>query len=58
MNNQPAFDRSILIPIFISVFSVIGIVAVLLIGRAMSAPPEVPVTPSATRFSFRYSYRS
>lgn len=54
MNNQPAFDRSILVPIFISAFSVIGIVVVLLIGRFMSAPPEVPVTPSATRFSYVY----
>lgn len=54
MDNQPAFDRSILIPIFISGFSVIGIVVVLLIGRALSAPPEVPVTPSATRFQYVY----
>jgi hypothetical protein len=52
MNTQPAFDRSILIPIFISGFSVIGIIAVLLIGRAINAPAEIPVTPSATRFSY------
>jgi hypothetical protein len=52
MDNQPAFDRSILIPIFISGFSVIGILVVLLIGRSLSAPAEVPVTPSATRFQY------
>jgi hypothetical protein len=54
MDNQPAFDRSILIPIFLSGFSVIGIVVVLLIGRSLSAPAEVPMTPSATRFAYVY----
>ena len=54
MDNQPAFDRSILIPIFLSGFSVIGIAVVLLIGRSLSTPPEVPMTPSATRFSYVY----
>lgn len=54
MDNQPAFDRSLLIPIFLSGFSVIGIVVVLLIGRALSTPPEVPTTPSATRFAYVY----
>ena len=50
MDNQPAVDRSLLIPILLSGFSVIGILVVLLIGRSLSAPPEVPMTPSATRF--------
>jgi hypothetical protein len=54
MDNQPAFDRSILIPIFLSGFSVIGIVVVLMIGRFLSAPAEVSVTPSATRFQYVY----
>ena len=54
MDNQPAFDRSILIPIFISGCSVIGIVLVLLIGRSLNSPAEVPVTPSATRFQYVY----
>ena len=43
MDNQPAFDRSILIPILLGGFSVIGIIVVLLIGRSLSAPPEIPV---------------
>lgn len=54
MDNQPAFDRSLLIPIFISGCSVIGIVLVLLIGRLLDSPAEVPVTPSATRFQYVY----
>jgi hypothetical protein len=54
MDNQPAFDRSILIPIFISGCSVIGILIVLLVGRALNSPAEVPVTPSATRFQYVY----
>ena len=54
MDNQPAVDRSLLIPILLSGFSVIGILVVLLIGRSLSAPPEVPMTPSATRFSYVY----
>ena len=32
----------------------IGIIVVLLIGRALNAPAEIPVTPSATRFSYVY----
>jgi hypothetical protein len=54
MDNQPAFDRSILIPIFISGCSVVGILVVLLVGRALNSPAEVPVTPSATRFQYVY----
>lgn len=54
MDNQPAFDRSILIPIFISGFSVIGIIVVLMIGRALNAPAAAPVTPSVTPFQYVY----
>src|SRR5215207_669437 len=54
MDNQPTFDRSILIPILLGGFSVIGIIVVLLIGRSLSSPQEVPVTPSATRFQYLY----
>src|SRR5688572_348266 len=54
MDNQPAFDRSLLIPIFISGCSVIGILLVLLIGRSLNSPAEVAVTPSATRFPYVY----
>lgn len=54
MDNQPAFDRSILIPIFISGCSVIGILVVLVMGRWLNAPGQVPMTPSATRFQYVY----
>lgn len=54
MDNQPAFDRSLLIPIFLGGCSVVGILAVLFIGRALNSPAEVPVTPSATRFPYVY----
>ena len=54
MDNQPAVDRSLFFPILISGFSVVGIIVVLLIGRALNSPPDVPVTPSATRFQFLF----
>ena len=52
MDNQPAFDHSLLFPISIGGFSVVGIIVVLLIGRALNSPVDVPVTPSATRFQY------
>ena len=54
MDNQPAFDRSLLIPIFISGCSIIGILGVLVLGRWLNAPPQVAMTPSATRFQYVY----
>ena len=54
MDNQPAIDRSLLFPIFIGGFSVVGIIVVLLIGRALNSPAAVPVTPSATRFQYLF----
>ncbi len=54
MNNRPAIDRELLIPILIGGFSIVGIVAVLLIGRALNTPEEVVATPSATAFHYVY----
>jgi hypothetical protein len=54
MDNQPAIDRSLLTPLLIGGFSIIGIIIVLLIGRSLNSPAEVPVTPSATRFQYLY----
>ncbi len=54
MNNRPVIDRELLIPILIGGFSVVGIVAVLLIGRALHSPAEVTATPSATPFRYVY----
>ena len=52
MDNQPSVNRELLIPIFVGALSVIGIVVVLLIGRAQSAPAQVALTPSHTPFQF------
>jgi hypothetical protein len=52
MDNQPSFRRDLIIPIVIGGFSIIGIMGALLIGRTLSSPPEVPMTPSPTPFEF------
>jgi hypothetical protein len=54
MNHQRAIDRELLIPILIGGFSVVGIIAVLLVGRSLNAPAEIAVTPSATPFQYVY----
>lgn len=52
MDNQPSFNRDLIIPIIIGGISVVGIIIALLIGRSLSSPPEVPMTPSPTPFEF------
>lgn len=52
MNNPPSFSRDLMIPILIGVFSIVGIVVTLLIGRTLNSPAEVPMTPSATPFQY------
>jgi hypothetical protein len=54
MDNQPPFPRDLIIPVLLGGFSVIGIVIVLLIGRSMNAPAEIPMTPSDTPFQYIY----
>jgi hypothetical protein len=54
MDNQPTVDRTILIPILLSGFSIVGIIAVLLIGRSLNSPTLAPTTPSATQFQYIY----
>jgi hypothetical protein len=54
MDNQPTIDRSILLPIILGGFSIIGIIVVLLIGRSLNSPPPVSTTPSATAFQYIY----
>jgi len=54
MDNRPPFDRGLLLPITLSGFSIIGIIAVLMIGRSLNSPPPVSVTPSATQFQYIY----
>src|ERR1041385_2143933 len=54
MDNQPTIDRSIWPPIILGGFSIIGIIAVLLIGRTVNSPPPVSASPSATAFQYIY----
>lgn len=54
MNKQPPLDRSLLIPILIGGLSVVGILVVLLVGRALNSPPEVAATASSTPFRYVY----
>jgi hypothetical protein len=54
MDTQPAIDRSLLIPISLGAFSIVGIIVVLLMGRALNSPRQVPATPSATRFQYLF----
>jgi hypothetical protein len=54
MDNRPAFDRALLLPIALAGFSIIGIIVVLLIGRSLNSPPPVSASPSATQFQYIY----
>lgn len=54
MDNQPPFNRELMVPILLGGFSIIGIAVVLLIGRSLSAPREAPMTPSATPFKYLF----
>lgn len=52
MDNQPSFNRDLIIPIILGGISIIGLMVALLIGRSLGSPPEVPMTPSPTPFEF------
>ena len=52
MKNKLPIDLELLIPILLGGISVVGIAAVLIIGRALSAPAEIDATPSSTPFQF------
>lgn len=52
MNNQPSFDRTLLIPIGVGVFSLIGLCVILVGGRIVSIRGNVEVIPSATPFQY------
>lgn len=54
MNNQSPSGRELLIPILLGVFSLVGIVAVLIVGRSLNAPAEIDATPSSTPFQYIY----
>jgi len=54
MNDKLTIDRELWIPILVGGFSVVGIIIVLLIGRALNSPTPIPATPSATPFQYVY----
>ncbi|HLO14107.1 MAG TPA: hypothetical protein VK206_04700, partial [Anaerolineales bacterium] len=54
MDNQPSFNRDLIIPILIGGFSVVGIIVVLLFARVLNSPAAVAMTPSATPFQYLY----
>ncbi|HMB21697.1 MAG TPA: hypothetical protein VKP08_02640, partial [Anaerolineales bacterium] len=52
MNNQSSTGRELLIPILLGGFSILGIIAVLVVGRSLNAPAEIDTTPSSTPFQY------
>ncbi|MDQ3006722.1 MAG: hypothetical protein M3R47_15240 [Chloroflexota bacterium] len=52
MDNQPSFDRGLVIPALIGIFSVIGIISVLLINRYVTSRAIVPMTATVTPFKY------
>ena len=52
MDNQPSFDRGLVIPALIGIFSVIGIISVLLINRYVTSRAIIPITATATPFKY------
>lgn len=52
MNNQSSFDRALLIPIGVGVFSLIGICVILIAGRITNLRGSVEEVPTATSFQY------
>lgn len=52
MNNQPSFDRGLLIPIGVGIFSLMGICVILVMGRLNASRAIVEEVPTATRFQY------
>jgi hypothetical protein len=54
MDNKPSFDRSLLIPIGVGIFAVLGICAILASGRLNQTPAVVEEVPTATAFQYAF----
>jgi hypothetical protein len=54
MDNQPSFDRSLLIPIGVGIFAVLGLCVILASGRMNETPAVVEELPTATAFQYAF----
>ena len=54
MDNQLSFDRSLLIPIGVGIFAVLGICVILVSGRLNPTPAVVEEVPTATAFQYAF----
>jgi hypothetical protein len=54
MDNQPSFDRSLLIPIGLGIFAVLGICVILASGRLNETPAVVEEVPTSTSFQYAF----
>lgn len=54
MDNQPSFDRSLLLPIGVAIFSLLGICVILVAGRLGSSRATVEEVPTATAFQYAF----
>jgi len=52
MDNQPSFDRELLLPILLGGFSILGIIVILLIGRLNTARASVIEDKTETPFKY------
>ena len=54
MDNRPSFDPSLLIPIGVGLFALMGICGILVMGRINDARATVEEVPTATSFEYAY----
>jgi hypothetical protein len=54
MDNQPAFDRSLFIPIGVGIFALLGICVILVSGQLSQKPAVVEVIPTGTAFQYAF----
>ncbi len=54
MDNQPSFDRSLLIPVGVGVFSLLGLCILLITGRLNTTRAVVEELPTATAFQYTF----
>lgn len=53
MNDQPSFDRGLMIPIGVGIFSLVGLCILLVLGRVTALRGNVEEIPTATSFQYQ-----